>query len=81
MFFDYIFAKSCYHDASLSFDVSQVLSTPERLLSKLKMSSRAETVKLLTVWWGIWFRLHKKVWEDKMVTAEISMKLSFYNVN
>lgn len=49
VFFDYTFAKSCYHDASLSFDVSQVLSTPERLLSKLKMSSRAESVKLLTV--------------------------------
>ena len=81
VFFDCPFAKSCWQAVGFSLDMSQVYSAPEWLLSKLDTSNQAESVKLTTVLWGIWFWRNKKVWEDKSVTAEIAMELSFNNVN
>ncbi|XP_074378180.1 uncharacterized protein LOC141719707 [Apium graveolens] len=57
--------------------MSQVHYAPDCLLSKLATSSQAENIKLSTVLWGIWFWRNKRVWEDKLVNADLAMDLSF----
>lgn len=53
VFFDYIFARSCWQVAGIDYDISQVESGPEWLLNKLETSTQGECMKIATILWGI----------------------------
>lgn len=60
--------------------MAQVESGPECFLNKLETSTQGECVKIATILWGIWFWRNKKVWEDKTITADLAMEMSFRSV-
>ncbi|XP_074377163.1 uncharacterized protein LOC141718682 [Apium graveolens] len=77
LFFDCIFARSCWQVAGIDYDMARVESGPEWLLNKLETSTQGECVKIVTIMLGIWFWRNKKVWEDKTITADLAMEMSF----
>lgn len=77
VFFDCTFAKNCWRAARFSLNMSQVFSPPDWLLNKLQTLNHDESIKLAIILWRIWSGRNKKVWEDKIVPADIAMELSF----
>ncbi|KAL8134195.1 hypothetical protein AgCh_009302 [Apium graveolens] len=73
--------QECWHAAGFSLDTSQVFFALDWLLNKLETSNYDESIKLPTVLWGIWLWRNKKIWVDKIVSADTVMELSFNTVH
>lgn len=77
VFFDCEFAVHCWNWAGLNYDMGGVEYAPSWLLQKLSSAPSDESIKICTVFWGIWFGRNKKVWDDKLVSPTIAIEGSF----
>lgn len=50
---------------AISWLVNMVSSQPSDIL-----------IKMVTILWGVWFFINKRVWENRFVSAKVAMKWS-----
>lgn len=81
IFFLCPFARACWHYAGQSYDLSNDVSVPSWLLDKIDSTASPEALSIAKVLWGIWFFRNKKVWESKVVTANIAMEWSAKSIS
>lgn len=80
LFFDCNHAKSCWQHVDSEYDmseVSEVLSAPEWLLSKLEGFPHSEAAIVCTVLYGIWWGRNEKIWENKLMPGSVNMEICF----
>lgn len=65
VFFDCDFATRCWQLAALQFDMLEIYSASDWLLSKLETENHENLIKVASVLWGIWFVWNNKIWEVK----------------
>lgn len=76
LFFDCDFAKACWQNVGLNFDMWSVENAAEWLLEKLSTESSEVLTKIATVLWGVWFARNKKIFEERTMTPAIIMEWS-----
>ncbi|KAL8099920.1 hypothetical protein AgCh_032253 [Apium graveolens] len=67
LFFECQIAKACWMNMSIHGDQS----VSSWLISLLTSEAKDVLTKVVAVLWGIWFFRNKKIWEDKLVTAQV----------
>lgn len=72
VFFDCQFASQCRDHKGITYDMRNVNYAPEWLMQKLGSVSNGELIKIVEVFWGVWYWRNKRVWEGKVVTAGIA---------
>lgn len=73
IFFECPFAAACWSVCGYNYDLTSSENEASWLLAKLDTSSSDEVLLIARVLWGVWFFRNQKVWENKVVTADIAM--------
>lgn len=76
LFFYCQYASSCWHSVGLVYDMREVYSAPEWVLSKLECAKHEEIVTICVLLWGIWFWRNKRVWKNQLMNPAIAMENS-----
>lgn len=76
LFFHCDFAALCWQQMGVQYDIWEVEDVSRWLLDKLSSESYDRLKLFAMTLWGIWFFRNKKVWEQKVVTAEFAMDWS-----
>lgn len=61
-------------------DMRLVESAPDWLLSRLCDKTNENIIKIATVLWGMWLERNKRVWENKHVTPDVTIDLSYKQI-
>ena len=64
LFFDCGYAKKCWEEAGLSYDMRTVEDASHWLLERLSTEMSEKLIIIAKVLWGIWFGRKKKVWDS-----------------
>ncbi|KAL8127458.1 hypothetical protein AgCh_014390 [Apium graveolens] len=70
------FAKECWLKLGINVDSWDIEISHEWLLQKLATGSKEETLKIVTVLWGVWFTRNKRIFENKVMTPDFVMAWS-----
>ncbi|XP_074378399.1 uncharacterized protein LOC141719937 [Apium graveolens] len=76
LFFECSFAKECWLKLGINVDSWDIEISHEWLLQKLATGSKEETLKIVTVLWGVWFTRNKRIFENKVMTPDFVMAWS-----
>ncbi|XP_074378321.1 uncharacterized protein LOC141719854 [Apium graveolens] len=81
VFFDCLFASSCWHYAGLTYDMQTVDFVPDWLIQKISSASREEIEVVAKVLWGMWFFRNRRVWDNKVVTGRVAIDWSSKSIS
>lgn len=76
IFFVCPFASACWEFYDRFYDMSREVDVPSWLLAKLCSNLVEEALLIAEVLWGVWFFRNQKVWEGKVVSADVAMNWS-----
>lgn len=76
VFFECRFARECWQQTGIRYDLWDIETSHEWLLEKLAVGSTEELIKISIVLWGIWFARNKTIFESKNMTPTAVVKWS-----